>query len=277
MVLFTVEPASGFCNNLKAFITALSIGDTNIRCRKTTGREQPKSYEEIFNSKHIHHDDSESGQYYTSCRFRILESEDADQQQLTNELWLWDPLVIHAGGKEIRFANKTIDWFFDRALICDKVFNRIMGAIDSISWQPQIIFEVEKEHQKLIHPVLAVSIRTWTYKFEEPNLTSRTDEPCKRVYNFETYRDAIMKFLPEAKTILLSTDNDDVLPEYTELLKNHNVVIYKRPPELTENQYAAIKLLLCAKADFLVCSRLSTYSECIWWFSRCRQKVIPLF
>ena len=276
MVLFTMEPASGFCNNLKAFITASSIGDTNIQCRPWNAGEQPKNYGEIFNAKHLCHSKEEYGYPYSSCRFRILE-EEGDQQQLTNELWLWDPLVLNIQGKEVRFANKTIDWFYDRALLSDKVYSRIMRSIDAISWQPNVILEVERVRQTLVHPVLAVSIRTWASKYDPPNLTTSNDEPCKRVYNFEAYKNAIETFLPDCKTVILSTDNEEVIPEYLELLKNHKVILYKQLPEFTELQYAAIKLLLCAKADYLVCSRLSTYAECIWWFSRCRQKVIPLF
>lgn len=272
--MFTIEPVSGFCNNLKAFITASSIGDTNIRCRTDLGL--PTDYSQIFNDKHLCHGPSEYGEPYSSCRFRILEDEDAGQQQLTNELWLWDPLVIRAGGSDVRFANKTIDWFYDRSLVSDKVFNRIMGSIDKITWQPQIILEVERLRQTLIHPVLTVSIRTWTYKYDPPNLTQRTDEPCKRQYNFESYKTAIEQFLPDCKTVILCTDNENVLPEYYELLKGHKVVFYKQEG-LSDLQYAAINLLLCAKGDYMVCSRLSTFSECIWWFSRCQQKVIPLF
>ena len=162
-------------------------------------------------------------------------------------------------------------------MICDTVFNRIIKSIDTIKWRPEVLAEVEQVKSQFIHPVLTINIRTWSHANDPPNLCSRTDEPCRRAYNFETYKAAIEIFLPECKTIVLSTDNERVLPEYLNLLKNHNVIFYSKKSNITDIQYSAINMLVSSACDFMVCSRLSTYSECIWWFSHCTQKVIALW
>jgi hypothetical protein len=282
--MFTIEPVSGFGNTLKSFITFLSIGKTNIQCHPEWHglmRLQPKDFDTILDESHICQGIDDYGTPYQGHRFRILESEDEEQKNLENEL-VGEYLVIYDKNrtKEIKFSNKTIDNFFDRSLICDKVFNRIMNTIDMIKWKPQVISEVERLEQMIIHPALAISVRTWAYTYEPfDNLTTRTDLGwnCKFQYNFETYKNAIEKFLPECKTIVISIDNENALPEYLELLKGYNVILYKKPEEFGELQYAATQMLFCSKCDFLVCSRLSSFSECIWWFSRCKQKVISLF
>ena len=275
--MFTIEILSGFCNVLKSFITAMSIGPTNIRCRNDT--YHPTNYSEILDDSHICHGSHEYGQPFSSCRFLILKSEE-EQNHLNNEINASNHIDFPADqypNIQHLFLKKNIDWFFDRSLICDKVYNRIVGTIDRIKWHPTVLSEVDKVEKSLLHPVLTINVRTWTHRYDPPGLTRRTDEPVRRKYDFETYKKAIETFLPRCKSVVLSVDNDAVLPEYLELLKDHTVIIYARPEGITELQYAAVNMLISSKCDFLVCSRLSTFSECIWWFSKCKQEVLPLF
>ena len=274
--MFTIIPMCGPGNVLKSFITALSISkNTNIVC---TNVHHPTNYSEIFEDSQICHGSNEYGESFASCRFLILSSESNEQKHLENELNAPDSLIdIPNKGLHYLFAPKAIDWFYDRTLICDKVYNRIMSGINRIKWKSKILLEVEKIKQTFIHPVLTINIRTWMHKYDPPGLLNRTDEPCRRLYNFETYKSAIEKFLPSCKTILLSSDNESVLPEYLEFLKDYNVIIYKQKQEITDLQYSFINMLISSKCDFMVCSRLSTFAECIWWLSECKQSVIPLY
>lgn len=275
--MFTIEILTGLGNVLKSFITALTIGPTNIRCR--TDLWHPTNYSEILDDSHICKGKHEYGHPFTSCRLLILASEASEQAHLDNEFNRTNIIDVAVSYPDLAylFAEKNIDWFYDRSLICDRVFNRIMSGIDKIKWRPEVLSELGRVQAQFIHPVLSVNIRTWTHKYDPPNLTSRTDEPGKRTYNFETYKTAIERFLPDCKSIFISTDNDNVLPEYLELLKDYTVIIYNQPKHMTHLQYSAVNILLSSKCDYLVCNRLSTFSECIWWFSRCRQKVIPVF
>jgi hypothetical protein len=81
------------------------------------------------------------------------------------------------------------------------------------------------------------------------------------------------------KTIFLSSDSDVVLPEYLNFLKNYNVnvVTYTQPENVTQMQYSVASMLIASKCDMLVCSRLSTFAECIWWFGGCKANTIPVF
>lgn len=271
--MITVEPISGLCNTLKTFITFLSVGKANIKCRpefESLYGCQAKDFDSILDERHICQNDSEYGKYVTGWRFLVLETEEDEQSNLENEI-PGEPSVIG----NIRFSSKTIDNFYDRSLLSDKVFNRIMKSIDSICWKPEILSDVEELDKQIVHPALAVSIRTWASPHDPENLTTRTDLHPPRRYNFETYKTAIETFLPNCKTIVLSVDNDNELQNYLELLKGYNVIVCKKKGG--NLRHSITQLLLMAKCDYLVCSRLSTYSECIWWFSRCKQKVLPLF
>jgi len=275
--MFTIEVRAGVCNVLKSFITALSIGPTNIRPRKDL--HHPADYSEVLDDIHISHGSHEYWQPFASCRFLILAEEDSDQQHLDNDFNRTYIRDIHEFNPKLThlFADKAIDWFYDRTLICEKVFNRIMNGIDKIIWKPIVLSEVDRVTSSFIHPVLSINIRTWTHAYDPPNLSSLTSEPGKRQYNFDVYKAAIEQFLPDCKSIFLSIDNETKLAPYIELLKDYKVITYINPSNISYLQYSVSSMLISSKCDFLVCNRLSTFSECIWWFSRCKQKVIPLF
>ena len=151
-----------------------------------------------------------------------------------------------------------------------------MSGIEKIKWRNEVINEVEKISCSFEYPLLTIQIRTWRHKFDPPHIFHIRDGVI-RDYNFETYKNAIDKFLPEVKCIFLTADIDSVLPEYQEYLKNYKVITYTQPSHLTQMQYSAVSMLLGAKSDMLVCCRLSTYAECMWWFGGCKAKVIPVF
>ena len=272
---FTVEILSGFCNVLKSFITALSIGETNILPRFDAHFDA--DYQEILDDSLICHGSHEFGESFISARLLILKSEEEDQPDLINDGKVLgdNPNIVNKSISYL-FSTHTIDWFYDRQLICDKVFNRIMYGIEKIKWKNEVLDEVKNITSKFTYPLLTIQIRTWTHKFDPPNTTQIRDGVI-RDYNFETYKNAIDKFLPDAKTIFLTSDNDAVLPEYIEYLKDYNVITYTNTNNITELQYAAATMLIGSHCNMLVCCRLSTYAECIWWFGGCKSKVIPVF
>jgi len=272
---FTIEVLSGLCNVLKSFITALSIGDANILPRFDAHFDA--NYNEILDDSLICHGSYEFGESFISARLLILKSEEEEQPDLINDAKvlgnhpnITNPHLIYL------FSTHSIDWFYDRNLICDKVFNRIMTGIEKIKWKKEVLNEVKKITSQFIYPLLTIQIRTWTHKFDPPNTTQIRDGVI-RDYNFETYKNAIDTFLPETKTIFLTSDNDTILPQYIEYLKNFNVIIYTQSSYITQMQYSAATMLIGSHSDMLVCSRLSTYAECMWWFGRCKAKVIPVF
>lgn len=273
---FTVQIESGLCNFLKSFVTALSIGETNILPRVNHWFDA--DCREIFDDSLICHGPHEFGESFISARFLILKSEESEQPDLINDAKVLGrkPDIINENIAHLFSENLTIDWFYDRSLICDKVYKRIQTGIEKIIWKNEVLSEVDRVSKQFEYPLLTIQIRTWTHKFDPPNCTQIRDGVI-RDYNFETYKNAIDKFLPKAKTIFLTCDKDSVLPEYFDYLKDYNVVTYIKPDHITQMQYSAATMLLGAKSDMLVCSRLSTFAECMWWFGGCKAETIPVF
>ena len=272
---FTVEILSGLCNVLKSFITALSIGDANVLPRFDA--QFDANYNEILDDSLICHGSHEFGDSFVSARLLILKSEENEQSDLINDAKvLGDHPNIRNKNLAYMFSAHSIDWFFDKDLIADKVFNRIMNGIKKIKWKNEVLNEVERISSQFEYPLLSIQIRTWTHIFDPHNCTSIRDGVIRN-YNFETYKNAIDKFLPKAKCIFLTSDNIIVLPEYISYLENYKVITYLKPLNITELQYSVATMLIASKCNMLVCSRLSTYSECIWWFGGCKAETIPLF
>jgi hypothetical protein len=280
---FTVEILSGLCNVLKSFVTALSmteVGNTNILPRFDAHFDA--NYNEILDDSLICHGPHEFGQSFVSARLLILKSEESEQQDLINDAKsLGDHPNIANKSLSYLFSTHSIDWFYDKKLISDKVYERIQIGINRIKWRDEVISEVNRVSKDFEYPLLTVQIRTWTHKFDPPNCTSIRDGVI-RDYNFEEYKNAIGKFLQSEappKTIFLTSDSDDILPTYLEYFKDYdvNVVTYTQPENVTQMQFSAASMLIGSKCDMLVCNRLSTFAECIWWFGECKAKTIPVF
>ena len=276
---FTVEILSGLCNVLKSLVTALSISPDHTNILPRLDAHFDADYCEILDDSLICHNANEFGESFVSARLLILKSEEEHQTDLINDAKaLGDHPNI--GNKKLAylFSTHSIDWFYQRDLICDTVYNRIQNGIRKIKWRPEVLEEVEKVSAEFEGPLLTIQIRTWTHLFDPPNCTSIRDGVI-RDYNFETYRSAIDEFLPKAKTVFLTADREEILQEYIDYLKDYNVkvVTYIQPPEVTQMQYSAATMLIGAKSDMLVCSRLSTFAECMWWFGKCKAQVKPVF
>ena len=275
---FTVEIKSGLCNVLKSFVTAISIGETNILPRFDIHFDA--DYREILDDSLICHGSHEFGDSFVSARLLILKSEENEQADLINDAKaLGDhPNIANKSLSHI-FSTHSIDWFYDRSLISDNVYNRIQNGVSKIKWRDEVLSEVERVSANFEYPLLSIQIRTWTHQFDPPNCTSIRDGVI-RDYNFETYKNAIDQFLNSKtppKTIFLTADVDSVLPQYLEYLKDFNVVTYTKPEHVTQMQYSAASMLIASKCNMLVCNRLSTFGECIWWFGGCKATTIPVF
>ena len=277
---FTVQIESGLCNVLKSFVTALSIGDANIL--PIVNHRFDADYREILDDSLICHGPHEFGESVVSARLLILKSEEGEQPDLINDAKaLGDHPNIANKSLAYLFSTHSIDWFFDRNLICDLVYNRIQTGIKKIKWKNEVLSEVERVSKEFEYPLLTIQVRTWTHKFDPRNCTQIRDGVI-RDYNFETYKNAIDIFLNSEippKTIFLTSDVDGVIPEYLDYLKNHNVkvVTYTQPENVTQMQYSAASMLIAAKCDMLVCCRLSSFAECMWWFGGCKANAIPVF
>lgn len=279
---FTVEILSGLCNVIKSLVTALSIGETNILPLYNNWFDA--NYTEILDDSLICHGSHELGESFITARFLILKTEESEQPDLINDAKkLGDHPNIANKKLSYLFSTHSIDWFYDRNLISNKVYERIQSGIKKIKWKNEVLEEVDRISKDFKSPLLTVQIRTWKHKWDPPgDWKNNPRDGVPRDYNFEGYKNAIDKFLHSdtpPKTIFLTSDTDSLLPQYLEYLKNYdvNVITYTQPENVTQMQYSTATMLIGSKCDMLVCSRLSTFAECIWWFGGCKAKTIPVF
>lgn len=262
--VITKTTCDGIGNVFKGFLSALSVNPaTVIECSPGYSLGQ---YDTVLDARHIYTGGPRED-FYT-CRLLVLRSEEEEQQTVINEFQhtngCGNPRLNH------HFSmSRLIDWTYDPSKVCARVRDRILGAIDQIQFQPQILARVA-EHRAQIRPghVLGVSVRTWTAPHEHN---------IQRPYSIEAYMDAIRPHLATVSTIVLSVDNDAVLPQYLEALAPAHVVVLRPTEDVNPTQHAVVKMLVLASCDAFIGARISTFSELVYWFSRCRISVTPLF
>jgi hypothetical protein len=258
----------GIGNTLKGFISALTVSnDVKIVCNYNT---LLGNYDTVLDKEFV--GDSNNRESFSSCRFLILKSEEEDQVDLRNEYSSTD---IDLNNRKFWhfFSQKTIDWYFDKKLICDKVLYRILGAFQKIQWLPIITSEVDTFVKKMKFPSMGVSIRSW--KAHHPG-----DIGCKRPYNSQVYIDAMNSVLIKKKDInqiYMSYDNLNNAENYKEFLKDYDVISYSKPDYINDLQFAIIDMLILSKCNYYVCNRQSTYAEMVFWLSKCEQIVTTVY
>jgi hypothetical protein len=275
-VLFKVHIpfGAGIGNTLKGFISGLSINkNTKIECNSNYILG---NFDTVLDEKYILKEIDKQKftiEPFSSCRWLILKEEENIQKDLPYEYSNYNSVDLNNIKYKHMFTPKvTIDHYYDKTLIHYDVYNRFMKVIKSISFKPIIYNEVDKYNIDF-ESSLGISVRTWTASHEHG---------INRKYSFEIYKNAIIEILSKnqhIKTIVLSLDNEMVESQYLELLNKYpnitKIIIY-RETEVNHLQYVIIKMLLLSKCCYFVCNRISTFSELVYWFSECKQQVIPL-
>jgi hypothetical protein len=264
---------AGIGNTLKGFISGLSINpNTKLECNP---RYILGNFDTVLESKHILNA-SDINNYniepFSSCRFLILKSEENIQKDLPYEYSDYNNVDLNNKKFTHLFTPKvTIDHSYDRSLIHDDVYNRIMKAITQIKFQP-IIYDELNKYNIDFNTSMGISVRTWTASHEYN---------IRRKYSTKIYKNAIDAMItqnPNIKTVVLSLDNEIVEREYMQILNAHpglKVIIY-RETNVNHLQYVIIKMLLLSKCGYFICNRISTFSELVYWFGGCKQKINAL-
>jgi len=55
------------------------------------------------------------------------------------------------------------------------------------------------------------------------------------------------------------------------------LVILSKENSINDLQFAIIKIILLSKCNYFIANRISSFSELVFWFSKCNIKVFPLF
>lgn len=254
----------GIGNVMKGFISAFSVNpETKIECNPnyTLGK-----YDTVLDSSHIYQGGYRED-FYT-CRLLVLREEEDEQENIYNEFQYTNgcgnPKLNHHYS-----LTKLIDWNYDVSRISTRVKQRILQTLDAIVFQPSILESVNRNVAQFhAGRVLGVSVRTWKAKHEQ-----NIDRP----YDFETYANAIHPHLPSVSSVVLSVDNEDVLQDYLELLRDKHVIVLRQNDTENETQTAFVKMMTLAKCNVFVGNRISTFSELVFWFSRATIQVTPVF
>jgi hypothetical protein len=264
----------GIGNVLKGFITCLSVhAKTVIECNPDYVFG---NYDTILEDEFIYKpDENIIPEYaYTSRLVVTREEEWSGQQNIVNEY-----TQTNGCGNPILndkfFSNYLIDSNYDPSLLIDKLKMRIINTISKIKFKPIIWEEVNNITSNINYSnnnVLGISIRTWKCHHESD---------INKKYSADEYKNQIANLInnnPTIDTVILSLDNHDYLEEYVEHLVKFPVKIYllKKASHINELQFALIKTLVLSKSHFLIGSRISTFTELIFWFSECKIKVTPI-
>ena len=85
-----------------------------------------------------------------------------------------------------------------------------------------------------------------------------------------------VKFVLETNisTCLISSDCfEEITDIIDDIRKYKSIVFYKNNSELNQLQNDFTELLLCSKANIIIGSYMNTYSELIWWYSKCNRNI----
>ena len=274
LIVIQKPEIDGIGNVLKGFISAYSIyNDTVIECNPTYDLG---AYDTILDSKHIYDANKKNKkiEYFRTCRLLVLNSEEGDQQHIFNEFQHTDR------GSSILsplYSHVLIDWNYDVNKISETIRNRVLSTIERITFHPDILalYEMSKKIFPIQEPSLGVSIRTWKASHE-------TD--ISRPYSPDVYKNKIREVVQEKgiQTIVLSTDNNSVNEEYISYCKSLRSdisvhILDFNSLQKNKLQGALLKIWLLADCSTFICNRISTFSELVFWFGKCRKTVHPLF
>jgi hypothetical protein len=261
----------GIGNVIKSFITAYSVNtNSKIDCNSDY---LLGVYDTVLDERHIYKDNPNiTPKYMYTSRLLVLPEEENEQQHIFSAE---NYEVNGCGNNDYNYLysfQRLIDYNYDPDRICERVKKRIIGAIEKIKFLPFIENKVLENIKNISENSLAISIRTWKC-FHETNIN--------REYNSEVYkekiRDIILAVNPDK--ILISFDNHDYEEEYISFLKSFNIpiVILNKETDTNDLQHAFIKMLSLSSCRYFIGNRISTFSELVWWFSKCKIKVFPLF
>jgi hypothetical protein len=279
-ILFKVHVPNeaGIGNTLKGFISGLTINkNTKIECNNYS---MLGNFVTVLDEKYILTQDDYNKyiiEPFSTCRWLILKEEELIQKDLPYEYSNYNEVDLNNNKYKHIFTPKvTIDHYYDKSLINEKVYNRFINVIKGLTFKKIIYDEVEMFLQKYnirFSNSLGISVRTWK---------SPHEYNINRIYNSDIYKNEIHKNINNnINFIFISVDNNNVEQEYIDFCKvnypNIPVVLYNKPHYINYLQYCIIKMLLLSKCGIFICNRISTFSELVFWFSECKQVVKPLF
>lgn len=177
------------------------------------------------------------------------------------------------------FSNSAaIDFIYERARLPTPIVQRTLKAIRKIKFLNLINEAVYSVTDRLIHPSVGVSVRSWSASHEKIDATMSA-----QFGNLGDYQSLITCAinLEKSKSLLIAFDNTQIALQFQpflhELEENRGIQIITFDSftlRMTPLQRSAIHLLALSKTNVLIGNSKSTFLECIYWFGELKQKVI---
>jgi hypothetical protein len=260
----------GIGNVLKSFITAFSANDNT--CIDCNPEYALGVYNTVLDSRHIFNNDPQmTHEFMYTSRLLVLVEEENDQSHIPlNENYE----VNGCGNLRYNYLysfRALIDYNYDPALLATVLKERIWKCIDNIAFTPEM-YQWMNDMISVLNidnKTLGISIRTWK-AFHEHNIN--------RPYDSSVYKEQIMSVLAsrDVTRIIVSYDNPEEEKEYTaffSMCENKynltSVYTIEKSPTMNHLQYAVIKMLLLSKCGYFIGNRISTFSELVFWWSKC--------
>ena len=259
----TAPLVDGIGNVVNGLVSGLAIDpETTITCNPEYSLGV---YDTVFAPRHIYSGGPATP--FGTFRLLVLKSEEADQVHTETEFH-----DIQTCGQSAFSDRVAIDMNYDPSRLSEAVRTRLCRTFQSLEFLPCIPAWVEAEVQSFSPATtLGVTVRTWTASHETNN---------RRPYSAEGYKQAIRRELtPEITHVVLSVDNPVHTAEYLEVLKTVpvTVVLLERRPGQNELQHAFVKALTLSRCAVVIGSRISTFTELVYWFGSCTPRIVPLF
>ena len=254
----------GLGNIMKCFITSLSINeDTVIECYP---EYMYGAYDTILDPRFICKDTHKRREKVYTCRLLLLRREEAHQQNIPSDETFFNGLSNPLFNWYWSFTHQ-IDWNYDPTKIHPVVRDRIFEAMSRIIFLPIILDEVRLFLSGITTPFLGVSVRTWKASHEHN---------IKRPYDATIYKNSIQEIqdMNHNISIVLSIDNEEYIEPYMSLSQLH---IIRKPEHFNALQFALYKMLVLSHSSHFIGHRISTFTELVFWFSRHKTVVHPLF
>lgn len=268
----------GIGNVLKSFITAFSAN--NNTCIDCNPGYELGVYNTVLDSRHIFDNNPQMvHEFMYTSRLLVLVEEENDQSHI--------PLIENGevngcGNLKYNYLysfRALIDYNYDAGLLATVLKKRIWNCIDNIIFTQEMYQWVSDMTSVLNidNKTLGISIRTWK-AFHECNIN--------RPYDPLVYKEQIMNVLESRNVnrVIVSYDNLEEENEYSSFFtmceNKYNlsgVYTIKKLPPMNQLQYAVIKMLLLSKCGYFIGNRISTFSELVFWWSKCNVECFMVY
>ena len=278
LFLYVIPEAipTGIGNVLKGLISILSI-HKNSKVKNFEGYVLG-NYSRILDNSFVYdelRDSSYSTEKLTTYRWLILANEENhfDQNSIfganVDSMKLPDnPRLLLYWAKQL-----SIDFEYDASLIPTIVRTRILNAIRRLKFSDLVINLVGRAVDKMIHPSIGITVRTWTALHERSDNINLSRNFSVSAY-ISTIVEAVATYRP--KSLIIAFDNEIYKADFMKSLKKLplEVHFFDHAPDIDPLVKAAVELLSLSECNIVVGSRQSSFLEAVYWFGKLKPLIL---